>query len=60
MSKKGKASWDTAIQDAEQMIKQLRARIRELKIAIKVFKERRDAGESFPNQKGKEQKPDQT
>lgn len=48
MSKEKKANWDTAIQDAEQMIKYLRARIRELKLAIRVFKKNRDGGEPFP------------
>lgn len=40
--------WDGAIYDAEQKISKTKGRLAELKAALALFKERRDAGEPFP------------
>jgi hypothetical protein len=40
--------WDLAIKDAERLIKQTQARLRELRMASRVFRKKRDYGEPFP------------
>lgn len=40
--------WDIPIADAEMLIKQAKARIRELKAALGVFRDRKASGEKWP------------
>jgi len=42
--------WDLAIYDAERLIKQTQARLRDLRIASRVFRKKRDCGEPFPGE----------
>lgn len=55
----GLSGWDAAIYDAEQRIGKVKSRLAELKAALSLFKERRDAGEPFPSEK-REQSAAQT
>jgi len=43
-----KLSWDTAIEDAEELIRAANLQIAGLRDSIRVFKARRAAGEPFP------------
>lgn len=45
---KNNLTWDTAIADAEEMIRQHRAAIAGLRDSIRVFKQRRDENEPLP------------
>lgn len=45
---KNNLTWDTAIADSEEMIRQYRMVIAELKDSIRVFKQRRDDNEPLP------------
>ena len=40
--------WDTAIYDAERMIKESKEQIKRLKRAIESFRQLRDSGQPFP------------
>jgi hypothetical protein len=42
--------WDAAIYDTEVAIQKAELRLRKLKSALSVFKERREIGEPFPGQ----------
>jgi hypothetical protein len=43
-------AWGTAIQDTESAIDRARRRLKDLKSALRVFKERQASGEPFPGQ----------
>ncbi|HEY6330641.1 MAG TPA: hypothetical protein VI756_14990 [Blastocatellia bacterium] len=43
----GGSAWDEAISDAEAMLKETRAKAKELVETIRIFKRRRDDGELF-------------
>jgi hypothetical protein len=48
MSNKVEKCWDSAITDAQRMIQEAQAKIRELKKSIAIFQRLRDRGEPFP------------
>lgn len=53
MSKTNKiveGGWDAAIADAEKMIQEAQAKIRNLKKSVAAFQRLRDAGEPFPSE----------
>lgn len=43
-------SWDTAITDAEKLIRKYKDEIGRLRAAIRIFKEKLESGEPFPGQ----------
>ena len=45
---KNEQLWNEAISDGERLINKAKARIRELRTAIRVCKKKRDNGEAFP------------
>lgn len=47
---KSVSGWDKAIADAEKMIQEAKAKITNLRLSIKAFKELRDSGEPFPGE----------